>query len=91
MDNGVMKIRKKKTVETKSNECKKLTAVDLFCGCGSLTVGLKKAGFRLIGAVDIDSLSVETYRANHKDVTVWENDSRKMEPSELITIFCQKM
>jgi len=51
-----------------------LTAVDLFCGCGGLTVGLKKAGFRVLGAVDIDPSSLETYRANHPEVVTWEAD-----------------
>jgi DNA (cytosine-5)-methyltransferase 1 len=48
--------------------------VDLFSGCGGLTQGLKKAGFRVVGAIDNDPLSVETYRANHPEVRVFETD-----------------
>jgi len=62
----------------------KPTAVDLFCGCGGLTVGLKKAGFRVLAAVDIDPLSVKTYKANHGDVAVWETDIRELDPAELL-------
>lgn len=62
----------------------KLTAVDLFCGCGGLTVGLKKAGFRVLGAVEIDPLSVKTYVANHRDVKVWETDIRDLQPAEML-------
>lgn len=61
----------------------KPTAVDLFCGCGGLTVGLKKAGFRVLGAVDVDPISIETYQANHRNVKVWEMDIRKLGPTEL--------
>ncbi len=61
----------------------KPSAIDLFCGCGGLTVGLKKAGFRVLGAVDIDPLSVKTYRANHREVRVWEIDICDLAPSDL--------
>jgi DNA (cytosine-5)-methyltransferase 1 len=54
------------------------TAIDLFCGCGGLTLGLKRAGFTVLGAVDNDELSVETYSANHPEVEVWETDIREL-------------
>ncbi len=53
-------------------------AMDLFSGCGGVTLGLKKAGFNVIGSVEIDPLSVETYKANHPKVTIWETDIRKI-------------
>ncbi len=53
---------------------KKPKAIDLFCGCGGLTLGLKQAGFEVVGAVDNDSLAVETYKINHPEVHVWESD-----------------
>jgi DNA (cytosine-5)-methyltransferase 1 len=39
---------------------------------------LKQAGFKVIGAVDNDPLSVETYKANHREVKVWETDIRDL-------------
>jgi len=65
---------------------KKPTAIDLFCGCGGLTVGLRKAGFRILGAVDIDPLSVETYKANHPNVTLWQTDIRELRPDKLLYV-----
>ena len=66
-----------------SNKSKKRTplAVDLFCGCGGLTQGLKEARFKVIGAVDIDPLSMETYKANHPDVETWHMDIKKLNVS----------
>jgi len=52
----------------------KLTAVDLFSGCGGLSTGLKKAGFGVLGAVDNDPTSVATFRANHPEVRIWRRD-----------------
>ena len=60
-----------------------LTALDMFSGCGGLTLGLKEAGFSVLGAVDIEPLSNKTYRANHKDVAVWETDIRDLDSEDI--------
>jgi DNA (cytosine-5)-methyltransferase 1 len=57
---------------SKKNE--KPKAIDLFCGCGGLTLGLKQAGFDVIGAIDNDELAVKTYTVNHPEVYVWKKD-----------------
>ncbi|MBW0151998.1 MAG: DNA cytosine methyltransferase, partial [Phenylobacterium sp.] len=40
-----------------------LTALDLFCGAGGLSVGLHAAGFETVGAVEIGADAAATYRA----------------------------
>ena len=42
----------------------KFTVIDLFAGCGGLSLGMQDAGFRLLAAVDSDPHAVEVYQAN---------------------------
>jgi DNA (cytosine-5)-methyltransferase 1 len=60
------------------------TALDLFSGCGGLTLGLRRAGFNVLGAVEIDALAVETYAANHPDVTIWPKSITKVTVAEVM-------
>src|SRR6266403_1380849 len=53
---------------------KRLTAVDLFGGCGGLTTGLRRAGFKILGMIENDPLAVKTYSSNHRTVRVWTDD-----------------
>ena len=41
-----------------------LTAIDLFCGAGGLSLGLERAGFRVLVGADIDGPSVQTHVGN---------------------------
>lgn len=59
-------------------------AVDLFAGCGGLTVGLKRAGYRVVAAIDVNVLASQTYRANHPEVHFVENDIRKISTVDLM-------
>lgn len=54
------------------------TAIDLFSGSGAFTQGLKTEGFMILAAVDIDSVACRTYRANHPEVRLVEDDIRRI-------------
>jgi DNA (cytosine-5)-methyltransferase 1 len=60
------------------------TAIDLFSGCGGLTLGLKKAGVAVIGAIEIDEKARDVYRANHPEVAFLANDIRNADPIEIM-------
>lgn len=62
---------------------KKLTAIDLFSGCGGLSEGLKLAGFRVLAAVEKDDLAVRTYKANHRGITILHGDIRDVQATKL--------
>lgn len=65
-------------------ENRALTAVDLFSGCGGLTLGMKKAGFNVVGAVELDKRAVETFSKNHPEVTVFQKDILTVEGKDLL-------
>ena len=44
-----------------------LTAVDLFSGCGGMSLGFQKAGFDVLAAFDFWAPAVEVYRKNFTD------------------------
>ena len=39
--------------------------IDLFCGCGGLSIGFEKAGFEVCYAVDMWEKAIETFNHNH--------------------------
>lgn len=55
-----------------------LVAVDVFAGGGGLTVGLKRAGFSVSVAVEIEKQAASTYKANHPEVQMYRQDVRQL-------------
>ena len=53
-----------------------MTAIDLFSGAGGLSLGLKQAGWSLIGAVEWDRQAAETHRLNFPEVPILGGDVR---------------
>lgn len=56
----------------------KLTAVDLFSGCGGLTRGLRDAGYNVLGAVELDPFAARVYARNHLRTTLFRSDIRRL-------------
>jgi len=51
-----------------------LNAVDLFCGSGGVTQGLRAGGWRVVVACDNDPVASSTYRINHETTRFVEGD-----------------
>lgn len=49
---------------------KKYTCIDLFAGCGGMSLGFELAGFTTIHAIEKDAWAAETYALNHKNTKV---------------------
>lgn len=58
----------------KKIKIEKPSFIDLFAGAGGLSVGIERAGFKLIAATDWDHWCCETLRKNHKNIVVQEGD-----------------
>lgn len=61
-----------------------LTAIDLFSGCGGLSLGLRQAGFTLTGAIEVDEFAAHAYSLNHPGVDVWDEDIRDIDTAEFM-------
>lgn len=63
------------------------TAVDLFCGCGGMTEGLRQAGFRVIAGVELDDNAALAYEMNHKDTSyIFHDDIRNVSTHDIVKL-----
>lgn len=61
----------------------RLTAIDLFSGCGGLSLGLRRAGFHVLAGIEKDGLAAATYARNHTDVWLINEDIRNVSPRDV--------
>ena len=62
---------------------KKPTAIDLFCGAGGLTLGLRKAGFDVVAGVELNPEIAKTYKFNHRKTKLIIKNVREVSGREL--------
>ena len=55
--------------------------IDLFAGCGGLSLGFMKAGYSVEKAVEYDEKIANTYKMNHPEVEVIVDDIRNIDHS----------
>jgi DNA (cytosine-5)-methyltransferase 1 len=61
-----------------------LTAVDLFCGCGGISTGLRSAGFKVLAGVDLNRHYISSFRANFPEAHTLELDLTTVAPAEFM-------
>lgn len=61
-----------------------LRVIDLFCGCGGLSLGFQKSGFQIVHAFDNWDKAVHIYNINFKDHEAEQKDIYKLMPEYLI-------
>ena len=57
---------------------KKMCVIDLFAGCGGLSLGFEMAGFNIPVAIEKDDWASETYKKNHPTTKVITEDITKI-------------
>jgi DNA (cytosine-5)-methyltransferase 1 len=58
--------------------------IDLFCGCGGFSLGMERAGFRVLAAVDFNAEAIATFHRNLPHVPhALQKDLTKFRPQEL--------
>lgn len=63
-----------------------LRAIDLFCGAGGLTQGLRDAGFDVRLGLDKDKDAIAAYKLNHPDATVVEASITDLSADEILAL-----
>lgn len=59
-----------------------MDAIDLFAGCGGLSLGFIKAGYKIIKAVEFDESIANTYKENHPEVEMIVDDIRDVDKAD---------
>lgn len=64
-------------IKDRGMNLKKLTAISLFSGAGGMDVGFENAGVEVIWANEINKEVAETYKLNHPNTTLVNDDLNK--------------
>ena len=59
-------------------------AISLFAGAGGLDIGVDRAGFKTICAIEIDRHCVSTLQRNARGKTIWQVDVRALSPGRVV-------
>lgn len=67
-----------------SQAIRKINVLDLFCGCGGMSWGLHKKGFRILAGIDIWDKALATYAHNHKEARTFQLDIAEASPEVIL-------
>jgi len=60
-----------------------MKVLDLFCGCGGLSLGFEQAGFEILGGIDNNPHAVSTFQHNFPKSVAIEGDLEKLTIEEI--------
>ncbi len=68
-----------------------ITTVDLFCGCGGLSLGFQKAGINILAAIDNWGIALDIYRENFNHPAIQQDLSDEVTAIKIIRKFAPEM
>jgi DNA (cytosine-5)-methyltransferase 1 len=60
------------------------TVLDIFCGPGGLSLGFKRAGYRVVGGIDLSAPAVQTFQRNFRQSTGIVHDIRTLSANSIV-------
>ena len=67
-----------------------LNCIDLFCGCGGLSLGFEKTGINVLVGIDAWKDAITTFNYNHKNSKGICADLSSLNPDEIVKELCGK-
>ncbi len=65
----------------------RLTCIDLFCGGGGFSLGLERAGFSVLAAIDFNKEAIEVFRKNFSSVAhILQRDLTRFPPRDMAAL-----
>lgn len=61
-------------------------AIDLFCGCGGISVGLQRAGFEVVAGIDIEKKYLASFKCNFPNAKALNTDITIIPPEEFMRL-----
>lgn len=61
--------------------------LDIFAGAGGFSLGFSQAGFKIVGAVEMDKWASETFSINHASTRVIQKDIKQLSDQEVLSEF----
>lgn len=61
--------------------------LDLFCGCGGISMGFSLAGFEIVGGIDNNEQATLTFRQNFKNAKVYNIDIKEFSNNNILNDF----
>jgi len=68
-----------------------MEVVDLFCGCGGLSLGFMEAGFNVLAGIDFWNDAIEVYKRNFTHPVINQNLMDVEESSSIIKSYSPEM